>query len=147
MRVRVNGKTVELHRHIMEQHLKRELITGEVVHHINGDILDNRIENLQLMTDSEHRSLHSKRYRHSEETKKLMSDIRTEYYKTHEHASLGYKHTKEMKRFFSERQMGPKNHKWIEGEVSSHILAQRKYRTKQRIKEGRGTSEDFLFFK
>lgn len=56
--VGVNGGRMRQHRHIMEQHLGRKLQPGEVVHHINGDKLDNRIENLQLMTNHVHISHH-----------------------------------------------------------------------------------------
>ena len=49
---------VKQHRRIMEEHLGRKLEPYEVVHHINGVKTDNRIENLQLMTASEHSSLH-----------------------------------------------------------------------------------------
>lgn len=50
---------VLLHRVIVENHLGRLLNSDEVVHHINGDKRDNRIENLQVMTNVEHALLHS----------------------------------------------------------------------------------------
>lgn len=45
-------------RAVMESHLKRELPPNEVVHHINGDKTDDRIENLQLMEFGEHTTYH-----------------------------------------------------------------------------------------
>jgi HNH endonuclease len=46
--IRVNGRKVLEHRHIMEQILKRPLRKGETVHHKNGKRADNRHENLEL---------------------------------------------------------------------------------------------------
>ena len=56
-----SGKSKKEHRLIMEQHLKRPLEIWEVVHHINGDQKDNRIENLQIMTAEEHGKIHKKK--------------------------------------------------------------------------------------
>jgi hypothetical protein len=55
--IRVNGKQVREHRYVMEQHLGRKLEFHEHVHHINGNPTDNRIENLQVLTNSEHQKL------------------------------------------------------------------------------------------
>jgi len=91
--VQIEGKTTQY------SHLVWFLNTGywpdwenkkEVIHHINGDSTDDRFENLQLMTFSEHLTLHNKiRFKdprnhpnygspHSEETKKRISDAQKE---------------------------------------------------------------------
>lgn len=46
------------HRYVMEQFLGRPLKSFEVVHHIDGNKLNNNISNLQLMTQKVHASIH-----------------------------------------------------------------------------------------
>lgn len=49
---KTNGR--HTHRVIAEQKLGRALKPGEIVHHIDGDILNNHPDNLEVMTQSEH---------------------------------------------------------------------------------------------
>lgn len=54
----VCGRHIPEHRVVMERHLGRKLFTREIVHHINFDKLDNRIENLVVVSRAEHAKLH-----------------------------------------------------------------------------------------
>lgn len=51
-----SGKSgyIREHRYVMEQHLGRKLLKKEVVHHVDGNTLNNKIENLTVMDKKEH---------------------------------------------------------------------------------------------
>lgn len=48
------------HRIVVENHLNRLLRQDEVVHHVDGNGKNNRIDNLLVMTQPEHASMHRK---------------------------------------------------------------------------------------
>jgi hypothetical protein len=51
------------HRLVMSRYLRRNLTPQEIVHHINRDKTDNRLENLELMSKAEHMEEHRKEIR------------------------------------------------------------------------------------
>ena len=53
-----DGRRIREHRYIMEQYLGRRLKQNEIVHHINYDRADNRLENLQILDRATHNRVH-----------------------------------------------------------------------------------------
>ena len=56
----INKEKIHQHRRVMENYLGRKLLPfpKEIVHHIDGNKLNNDISNLQVMSASEHMKLH-----------------------------------------------------------------------------------------
>ena len=49
---------IAVHRYIMSNHVKRSLNAKEIVHHIDGNKLNNDISNLKIVTRAEHVAIH-----------------------------------------------------------------------------------------
>lgn len=52
--IKVAGKTKQLHRHLMEQHIGRPLRADEHVHHKDGNRYNNALDNLELKAGLKH---------------------------------------------------------------------------------------------
>lgn len=61
-KTKTNGRTRQLSRHLMEQHLGRPLARNEIVHHKNHDKLDDRLENYELTTPKAHAQHHNQKH-------------------------------------------------------------------------------------
>jgi len=74
--ITINGKHVIRYRYIAEQCLKRKLIKGELIHHINENSLDDRPENLYLFkTKKEHLDYHRFKKDYIKETNLFENNI------------------------------------------------------------------------
>jgi hypothetical protein len=72
----VEDAKIAEHRHVVEQNLGRKLGSNEVVHHVNGNKLDNALVNLVVLSRSEHQRLHgcsSRRPWKVEETRRALA--------------------------------------------------------------------------
>ena len=56
--VKIDKKYKYVHQKIMEDNIGRKISKGEVVHHVDGNKLNNNIDNLLLLRKEEHDKLH-----------------------------------------------------------------------------------------
>ena len=56
---------VQEHRLVMEKSLGRYLEPHEVIHHMNHNTMDNRIENLMILSQGKHMAIHIEKWRAS----------------------------------------------------------------------------------
>lgn len=66
--ITINGKQVRLHRALMEAYIGRKLMPWELVHHRDGNIHNNELSNLSIVTNSIHAKIHH--FGESEQSKK-----------------------------------------------------------------------------
>lgn len=59
--IRRNGKNMLEHRFVVEKQFGVKLTRNQYVHHKNGNKIDNRIENLEIMTPIEHNRTHKEK--------------------------------------------------------------------------------------
>lgn len=95
---------VREHRLVMEEYLGRYLSPDEHIHHINKITTDNRIENLQLVTRSEHMSIEQKGRKRSQEYIRniSLSRIGNRY-------ALGHKLSEEARHILSVKNTGKRH--------------------------------------
>lgn len=75
--IKADGTKHDYHRWLMEQEIGRKLDRQEVVHHINGNPLDNDIGNLRIMSLSEHSRMHATGKKRSVESREKQSQARS----------------------------------------------------------------------
>ena len=71
--IRIGGKSYREHRVIMSRYLGRTLRGDEIVHHLNSDTTDNRIENLIIMAPASHTRGHHNGAKRSDMAKARMA--------------------------------------------------------------------------
>jgi hypothetical protein len=116
-----------------------------VIHHINGDHMDNRIENLQKMTHSEHVRLHTKGKSHSEDHRKRQSETMKKFWKDPERRKRQseiqrklknefWKDPEKRKRHSEIMKRATKNHK-VKGMTGKHFSKESKKKMSEKRKE------------
>ena len=90
-------KNIYLHNLVWVNFYGKPVPKGYVIHHINGDKTDNRIQNLQCVESRAHTSFHSRGKKKSKETRAKLSE-----------SKKGFRHSEETKQKLSRYKQGRK---------------------------------------
>lgn len=71
----IKGVKKSLHRHVMEEHLGRELNPDEHVYHLNGNSGDNRLENLVVVKKTYNKPLKERKQTSFQVLKEMVVDL------------------------------------------------------------------------
>lgn len=109
-----------LHRLIFEDYYKIKLPSHIVIHHDDGNPLNNEIWNLVPMTKAEHNVIHTKGRKASLETRQKMSESRQK----ENHPMYGKKHSKETRKKMKEnhKDFNGKNHPRYRHDIDNNEL-------------------------
>lgn len=88
--ITIHKEKIHLHRLLAMFDLKTKDLRGKYVHHKNGNKLDCRITNLELVDPSEHQSKHNKGRKQSPEHvfKRISATVKTRYNNVYENPDL-----------------------------------------------------------
>ena len=145
--LRVGNKLKQYSNYVWWQntgHMPDFMTKSEVIHHIDGDKLNDNFENLQLMKHDEHARLHNigvnnPMHGRLGENNPNFGSIRSEETRIKQSlVRMGEKH-----QFYGKTQT--KCHNWIYGPVCYKTFSTRVHRARKRIAEGRGTDRDYQF--
>lgn len=133
----------KLHRLIYEEEYG-EIPDGCIIHHKDGDKLNNDISNLTVMAPSEHAILHNSGKKHSDETKRKMSEARIGKYGGENHPRYGTPHSEETKQKISNSSNGRKHSDETKQKMSESQKGKlHSYATKIKLSKSKNTSGYF----
>lgn len=114
----ISGRLIGEHRMVMESHLGRKLGRHEHVHHKNGNGRDNRLENLEVISESDHVKLHHQKYPETKNCIICGQEFRPHKTKRKRQKSCGRKRCKQWAMGIGRRRITPELFALMNKEIS-----------------------------